>query len=155
MSAGRITLERVPHQTQVAIRALTLSNFSQRQIIKALGVSFDTIAAVNRMVPSNNSDVEQYKKDLTKEAYSISRRAAIRVTDDKLDACSAPQLAMVAGIFVDKARDIEGLNRLQFNIVNVVQDCEATKNRLEAQMNAIQAAKSRRLQMESIEGQAL
>ena len=138
---GTYTLERIPHEKQVAIRALTLSGFSYRKIAKIVDTSQDTIVAVNRLVPSNTHGIEQYKKQLIAESYSISTRAAIRVTDEKLDACSAPQLAMVSGVFIDKARDIEGLNRPQFNIMNVVADCEATQRRLDERFAALQARK--------------
>ena len=138
-----ITLERITHQNQVAIRALTLSGFPTRKIEKIVGVSRNVICAVNRMVPANSAEVDQYKKDLIAESYSISRRSAIRVTDEKLDACSAPQLAMVSGIFIDKARDIEGLNKQIFSIVNVVADCKTTRDKLEAQMGQIAQARAR------------
>lgn len=138
-----ITLERIPHNKQVAVRALTLSGFSYRKISKLVDISQEAIVSINRMVPSNSSEVDQYKKDLIAESYAISRRSAIRVTDEKLDACSAPQLAMVAGIFIDKARDIEGLNKQIFSIVNVVADCKTTRDKLEAQMGQIAHARAR------------
>ena len=36
-----------------------------------------------------------------------------------MEMCSAPQLMMVAGVAIDKARDMQGFNRPVFNIVEM------------------------------------
>lgn len=134
-----ITLERIPHQTQVAIRGFQLAGFTHQRIKKMLDVSLDVVRYIARQNPSNTEEVDAFKKGLIAESYGIARRSAIRVTDEKLDNCSAPQLAMVSGIFIDKARDIEGLNKPQFNIVNIVNDCKQTRDKLEKEMQFIDA----------------
>ena len=63
--------------------------------------------------------------------------AMSKVSAEKLDACSAPQLMMVAGIAVDKARDMEGSNRPVFNIVNVVGELRNSLADLEAKQIAL------------------
>lgn len=117
-----ITLERIPHDKQVAVRTLCLLGQPYRKISKALDISMDAITVINRQFPSNHEEVEQYKKRLTCEAYGLSSRAWMRVTDDKLDKMNALQLTTIGAIGVDKARDMEGSNRPVFNIVNVVGD---------------------------------
>jgi hypothetical protein len=134
-----ITLERIPHHTQVAVKTLTLLNVPYRKIAKALEISTPTITQINRQVPADLDEITHFKNRMVAESYSIATRAAIRVTDEKLDACSAPQLAMVSGVFIDKARDIEGLNRAQINIVTVVGECRQTAAKLEREIHALDA----------------
>ena len=131
-----LTLARIPHQTQVAIQALLFVGHSGVKISKALGVSQDVVGKIRRELPSNSLEVETFKKDLINRSYSIAHRSMIRVSDEKLDACSAPQLAMVSGIFIDKARDMEGLNKPVFNVVDIAMSIEkltiAARQRLDA-----------------------
>lgn len=148
-----ITLERIPHDKQVAIRALQLSGYSDNKIKKLVGVSWEAANACRRLIPSNSEEVESVKKQLIGESYGLSVRSWIRVTDEKLDAMNALQLTTIGAIGVDKARDIEGLNRPQFNIVNVVADCKQTRDKLEKQMSAINARKLALISMQMHPGE--
>jgi hypothetical protein len=139
-----VTLERIPHDKQVAVATFLDMGYSYNKIAKSLYIGKHTISRIAQSMPANSAEVEQCKKLMMQKSYAVSNRAINRITDEKLDACSAPQLAMVSGIFIDKARDIEGLNRPQFNIVNVVNDCEQTRAKLDAQMNTVNAEIERR-----------
>ena len=114
-----ITLERIPHDKQVAIRTMTVMGIPYRKIQSSLCVSHDVITAINRQIPSNSQEVEQYKKGLINESYGLSQRAFNRVSDEKLDAMNALQLTTISAIAIDKARDMEGSNRPVFNIVEM------------------------------------
>ena len=134
-----ITLERIPHQTQVAIRGLQLAGFTDTKIAKMVGVSRDVALHVKRLIPANTAEVDTMKKQLIAESYGLSARSFIRVTDEKLDAMNALQLTTIGAIGIDKGRDIEGLNRPQINIVNMVNDCEKTRAKVESQIGSIEA----------------
>lgn len=142
-----ITLERIPHDKQVAIRSLQLVGYPGRKIAKLVGVSPDVTWQVARMFPSNSSEVEQCKNQLLRESYGNAARAMVRVTDEKLDVMNALQLTTIAAINIDKARDMEGANRPVFNIVNVVGDIQknlAELERKQAALNAISVEQNER-----------
>jgi len=141
---GAITLQRIPHDKQVAIRTLTVLGQPYRRIAKALDVSMDVITVVNRQFPSNSDEVEQYKKRLLNEAYGLSSRAWMRVTDDKLDAMNALQLTTIGAIGIDKARDMEGSNRPIFNVIQVAADISKGLGELKAKQQALMALKDER-----------
>ena len=143
---GRITLERIPHDKQVAVRTLTLLGQSYRTISKALDISLMSITAINKQFPSNDQEVEHYKKRLTNEAYGLSSRAWMRVTDEKLEKMNAIQLTTIGAIGIDKARDMEGSNRPVFNLVNVVGDITKGLAEMKQKQQALMAHK------ESIDG---
>ena len=138
------TLERIEHSKQVAVATFLDMGYSYNKIAKCLSIGKHTIAKIKAEIPSNSLEVEQCKKVMIAKSYSVSNRAINRISDEKLDACSAPQLAMVSGIFIDKARDIEGLNRPQINIVNMVNDCEKTRQKIDQQMASIDAELAKR-----------
>lgn len=139
---GQITLERIPHEKQVAVRTLQLAGYSDVKISKSVGVSRNTVHAIKLMLPANSTEVEHCKNAMLRECYGNAMRAQVRVTDQKLDEMNALQLTTIAGINIDKARDMEGLNRPQFNIVNVVQEVKTTRDKLEKQMSAIAARRA-------------
>lgn len=136
-----ITLERIPHDKQVAIRSLQLVGYPTARIARLVGVSPDVAYQVARLFPSNSEEVERCKKQLITESYGNAARAMVRVTDEKLDAMNALQLTTIGAINIDKARDMEGANRPVFNLVNVVADCKNTAERIETQLAAIKSRK--------------
>lgn len=136
-SVGQITLERIPHDKQVAVRTLSILGNPYRKISKMLGIGLGTITAINAMVPSNTDEVEQYKKRLISESYGLSTRAWIRVSDEKLDAMNALQLTTIGAIGIDKARDMEGSNRPVFNIINVAADLSKRLGELKQKQAAL------------------
>ena len=137
------SLERVPHDKQVAIATFLDLGYSWKKIQNFYRcVGPNTISLISKTTQPNDVDVIACKKVVLAKSWALSNRAINRITDDKLDACSAPQLAMVAGIFTDKARDMEGHNRPQFNIVTIIGECKQTRDKLEAQMQAVQRART-------------
>ena len=139
---GHITLERIPHDKQVAIHSLHALGYSQRKIAKAVDVSANVVGVATRMLPSNLAEVDAYKKQLICWNYGISQRAITTITDEKLDKMNALQLMTINAIGIDKARDMEGSNRPQFNIVTVINECKQTRDKLEKQMQAIATRKA-------------
>jgi len=135
-----LTLERIPHEKQVSVHGLLAQGFPYRKISKLCDVSIGVIGMLAKRQPANLSDIDTFKKGLIARAYAIGGQAFNYVTDDKLNACSAPQLMMVAGIAVDKARDMEGSNRPVFNVVTVINECKQTREKLERQMLTIERA---------------
>jgi hypothetical protein len=63
----------------------------------------------------------------------LAHRAMDAVTDEKLEACTAPQAALVFGIAVDKAQALEnsGLRGVsaQDTVTSVLQELEAIRAR--------------------------
>jgi hypothetical protein len=131
------------------------SGMSYRQIMDDAGVSPNTITAIKRKSIPESQLMDSIKKVLPTAFYALGNMAVMKVTPEKLDACSAPQLMMVAGISVDKARDMEGSNRPIFNVVTVVNECKQTRDKLEAQMARIQQAKKQLLTQSTVDTNAI
>lgn len=134
-----ITLERIPHEKQVAVKTFLMLGHSYRKIAKALDISTGTITTINRQSPANIDEVEQFKKRLIAESYSLTARAWNRVTDDKLEHMNALQLTTIGAIGIDKARDMEGSNRPVFNVVTVINECKQTREKLERELMSAQS----------------
>lgn len=134
-----ITLERIPHDKQVAVRTMTMFGIPYRKIQKAVDIGHDAITWINRQFPSNSQEVEDCKKRLISESYGLTARAWNRVTDDKLDAMNALQLTTIGAIGVDKARDMEGSNRPVVNIVTMVGDLSSRLNDIKRKQQALEA----------------
>ena len=137
-----ITLERIPHDKQVAVKTLAFLGYPYRKIAKALSVSLPTIVFINKQVPSNSHEVEQFKKQLIGESYGLTARAWNRISDEKLDAMNALQLTTIGAIGIDKARDMEGSNRPVFNIINVAADIQKGIAELERKQAALLSLES-------------
>ena len=135
-----ITLERIPHDKQVAVATFADLGYSQSKIARSLDISRNVVHAVLAQFPSNSAEVEQCKKIIIAKSYGLTARAWNRVTDEKLDAMNALQLTTIGAIGVDKARDMEGSNRPVFNIVNVVNDCQRTMSKVESQLALLDQA---------------
>ncbi len=142
-----ITLERIPHDKQVAIYSLHSLGYSTRKIAKAVDISQPTVCYATRQIPSDLAEVERYKKGLIGWNYGISQRSMHRITDEKLDHMNALQLMTISAIGIDKARDMEGSNRQVFNIVTVVNEARQTMAKLDGQLSSIAA---RRTQLSSV-----
>ena len=134
---NRVTLERVPHAKQIACRTMLLCGYTWNKISKTLGMARDTISMISKVIPADDKEVETCKRSLVNEAYGLSRRAWLRVTDEKLEAMNALQLTTIGAIGIDKARDMEGSNRPVFNIVNVVGELESKLSQLDLKQKAI------------------
>lgn len=132
------TANQIPHAKQVMVHGLLAQNFPYKRIAKIVGISVGSICAIARHVPTTIEEVEVFKKALVARAYAISTRAFEHMTDEKLNACSAPQLMMVAGIAIDKARDLEGLNRPIINVVDIAMNIQKLTEQSRARLQEIE-----------------
>ena len=137
-----ITLERIPHDKQVAVHALHTLGYSTRKIAQAVDVSTNVACAITRQVPSNSAEIDAYKKGIIAWNYGISMRSMHRISDEKLDNMNALQLMTISAIGIDKARDMEGSNRPVVNIVTMVGDMTKSLAELERKQSALLALES-------------
>ena len=105
-------------------------------------MGLSTIAAIKNKADYSPTFLDSVKRALPAAFYALAGLAMSKVSADKLEVCSAPQLMMVAGIAVDKARDMEGSNRPIFNVVTVINECKQTRDKLEGQMTRLSSARS-------------
>lgn len=117
--SGKITLKNTPHQKQVFAKSLLESGFSKSQTAKLSHLSQHTIDEINRRSDYSIEEISKIQKRLPAKFYITSDWALNNLTPEKMESCSAPQLMMVAGIAIDKARDMEGSNRPIVNIVEL------------------------------------
>lgn len=136
---GQITLERIPHDKQVAVYALHSSGYASRKIASTVELSQPTVLYILKQIPSEISEVELYKKALIGRQYGIAMRACNYISDDKLDKMNALQLMTINAIGIDKARDMEGSNRPVFNIINMAAEFGKGLNELKQKQQALLA----------------
>ena len=134
-----ITLERIPHDKQVAVATFFDLGYSKSKIARSLDVSRNVVQKVIAQFPSNSIELEQCKKSIISKSYGLVARAWNRVTDDKLDAMNALQLTTIGAIGVDKARDMEGSNRPVVNIVTMVGDLSSRLTEIKRKQQALEA----------------
>jgi len=139
---GTYTLERIPHDKQVAVFALHSAGYSQTKICKLVGISHPTVSRIIHQVPVNVDEVESYKKALMARQYAISMRATNYITDEKLDKMNALQLMTINAIGIDKARDMEGSNRPVFNIIQAANDLGKGLQELKDKQAVLAAART-------------
>ena len=132
-----ITLERIPHDKQVAVHGLLAQNYPYRKIAKALDISPTTVTAIAKRIPNNPEDVDTFKKALIARVYAISGRSMDFITDDKLDRMNALQLMTIGAIGIDKGRDMEGSNRPIVNIVTMVGEITKGMSELKSKQAAL------------------
>lgn len=137
-----ITLERTPHQKQVFVKALLQSGVPVSKATKLAHLSHGVVEEIRRRNTYDLQSISDIQKRLPAKAYITADWAFDNVTPEKLEACSAPQLMMVAGIAIDKARDMEGLNRPVFNIVDLSVRLDKAMAESRARLSAIDAALS-------------
>jgi len=128
---------RTPHQKQVWIKALLESGMSLRAVSKQSGISVDTVMAIRRLVPSNLTEVETCKKTVIGSFYGLARGCQENITPTKLEESSAYQLMGMASLAVQAARDMEGLNRPVFNVVEVALNVQRLTEQSQARLKAI------------------
>lgn len=134
------TLPNIPLHKQIVIQGMLNAGMSYRQICDDAEVSTRSVTQIKRRNVPETPLLEHIKKVLPTAFYALSALSMSKVTSEKLDSCSAPQLMMVSGIAVDKARDMEGNNRPVFNVVTVVNDCKRTRDKLEAELSFLDGA---------------
>lgn len=110
-----------------------------RAISKQSGLSQDTVIAIKRLVPSNLTEVEQCKKTVVGSFYGLARGCQEHITPSKLEDSSAYQLMGMASLAVQAARDMEGLNRPVFNVVEVALNVQRLTEQSQARLKAIDA----------------
>lgn len=107
-----------------------------RAVARASGLAQGTVEAIRRLVPSNNTDVEQCKKTVVGSFYGLARGCQEHITVSKLEESSAYQLMGMASLAVSAARDMEGFNRPIINVmdiaVNIGKLLDESKTRLKA-----------------------
>jgi hypothetical protein len=135
-----ITLERTPHQQQVFCKALIESGHSVSSAAKLTHLSRNTVAEIRDRTDYDLASIQQIQKRLPAKFYITADWAINNLTADKLESCSAPQLMMVAGIAVDKARDMEGNNRPVINIVELSMSMSKAISESKARQQAIETA---------------
>lgn len=128
---------------QIYAKALLDTGATIRAVSEECGIGGSTVIAIKRKPDYDVRFLESVKKQLPTAFYALAGLSLSKVSPEKLDACSAPQLMMVSGIAVDKARDMEGSNRPVFNVVTVINECKQTRDKLELQMNQVHAARAR------------
>ena len=132
-----LTLERVPLHKQIYARALLDMGTSTRSVASECSIGLSTVQAIKQKQDYSEQFLEAVKRKLPTAFYALGGLAMSKVTEDKLEACSAPQLMMVSGIAVDKARDMEGNNRPIVNIVTMVGDLTARLNDIKTKQAAL------------------
>ena len=132
-----LTLERVPLHKQIYARALLDMGTSTRSVASECSIGLSTVQAIKQKQDYSAQFLEAVKRKLPTAFYALGGLAMSKVTEDKLEACSAPQLMMVSGIAVDKARDMEGNNRPIVNIVTMVGDLTARLNDIKTKQAAL------------------
>ena len=137
-----LTLERVPLHKQIYARALLDMGTSTRSVASECSIGLSTVQAIKQKQDYSEQFLEAVKRKLPTAFYALGGLAMSKVTEDKLEACSAPQLMMVSGIAVDKARDMEGNNRPIVNIVTMVGDLTARLNDIKIKQSALMALES-------------
>ncbi len=132
-----VTLERTPYQKQVWVKSLIELGGSLNQVAKQSGLSVPTVIAIKRMLPSNLIDLERCKKTVVGNFYGLARASQENITLEKLESSSAYQLMGMASLAVQAARDMEGLNRPVFNVVDIAMNIERLVSQSRERLNAI------------------
>lgn len=134
-----VTLERTPLHKQLAAKAMLDAGYSGRETADECELSRSSVSLIQRKFKPDATDLAPYKKALPLAFYAHSNAALLHISPRKLEESSALQLMTIAGIAVDKARSMEGLDRQQFNIVNVVQDCRNVATRVSGELQHLQS----------------
>lgn len=143
-----MVLERTPLERQILAKVMFDAGKTFKVIARALpGISMATLMAIKRNSSYDPVLLDSFKRRLPFKAYKLA--------DDVLDLIDLSEVKkaplnikmMTFGIAIDKARDLEGSNRPVFNVVQVVNDCRKTRERLEWQLELI--AKARRQHLDS------
>jgi hypothetical protein len=131
------TLQRTPHQLQVLAKALLESGMSLNTVARQTHLSVPTVIAIKRMTPSNITEIETCKKTVVGSFYGLARGCQENITLEKLEDSSAYQLMGMASLAVQAARDMEGLNRPVFNVVDIALNIEKLIGEAETRRNAL------------------
>jgi hypothetical protein len=134
-----ITLERIPEEKQILAKILFDNGHSISQVSKRVEISKMSCIAIRHNNSYSPTLVEDYKRRLPMKAYRLADNVIDFISLDEIKKSPLGTKMMAFGVAIDKARDMEGSNRPVFNIVNVVNECQRTSEKLNAQLSAIQA----------------
>ena len=98
-----------------------------------------TLEAIRRTLPPNLPEVETIKKRLVGRLYANANEFMNHITPDKLEIASAYQLVGMSTLSVQAARDMEGLNRPTFNIIDVALNVERLVSESKSRLESINA----------------
>ncbi len=123
-------------QTKAAVLALDALGESKAKIAQALEIGRNTVTAL--LKNGDHTDpriVDRVKREMAGRFWVTAARAQEAITDEKLNAASALQLATVAAIGTDKALLLDGKPTARLELVGV-KDEEAQRQiaELEAQL---------------------
>jgi transposase len=112
-NAANLLEQRDPKKHGEALVALTRPGRSIEGVAKSLGVSPGVATRIAKdldgeLLPLKRAIEDVRIEDLTKRFGTLSRDAIDAITPDKLLRSSAPQLAVIAGIAVDKFQLLRG-----------------------------------------------
>lgn len=110
---------------------------SIRAIARELKMGQDTVIQIKRTIPSNLPEVEAIKKRLVGRFYANANEFMNHITPDKLESASAYQLVGMSTLSVQAARDMEGLNRPQFNVIDIAMNIERLTDEAKARKQAL------------------
>ena len=137
-NGNAITLRNTPHYKQVTAAAMLDSGSTLRAIAKQLKMGMSTIITIRRTIPANLPEVEAIKKRLPGRFYANASEFLNNITPAKLEASSAYQLVGMASLSVQAARDMEGLNRPTFNIIDIAMNVERLTAQARERLSAIE-----------------
>lgn len=106
---------------------------SIRAVCRETKLDYATVKEIQRRNTYDLEAIQAIQKRLPGKAYITADWAFDNLTPAKMEACSAPQLMMVAGIAIDKARDLEGLNRPIINVIDIASNVNKLMASLKAQ----------------------
>jgi len=138
-----ITLERTPVEKQLYAKTLLDAGATIRAVQAKTKLSGETVIAIKRSQDYSSSMLDEFRRRLPYKAYKLADDVLDLIEPNEIKKAPLNIKMMAFGIAIDKARDMEGLNRPQFNIVSVIADCKQTREKLEKQMAAISQARAR------------
>ena len=106
--SGNVTLSTFSPALITFVKARIEDGATNRELMQEFGISNGTVTAIRKTSMFNRAHVNALKKGLPDAFSSVVASALSSIDPVKLQACSAPQLMMVAGIAYDKLRLASG-----------------------------------------------
>jgi len=131
------TLQRTPIEKQIYAKVLLDSGATIRAVMAKVKLSNETVIAIKRNQEYSSSQLEEFKRRLPFKAYKLADDVIDLIDPNEIKKAPLNIKMMAFGIAIDKARDLEGSNRPQINIVNIVNECKKTRDKLEDQLKSI------------------
>jgi hypothetical protein len=106
--SGNVTLSTYSPAFIAFVRARIDSGATNDEIQQEFSIAKATVQAIRKTTLFSKGHVAAIKSGLASGFAAVAATALSTINKEKLDACSAPQLAMVAGVAVDKLRLLQG-----------------------------------------------